>query len=123
MTTNKQHPAYSCGLANVEVISFDDAVDFRQLFEKLRTEHEVERMTIQSGGTLNARLIRDGLIDHLSIIVAPVVVGGASTPTLVDGDSLHHLDDLKHLTPFELVSATPLENSYLHLRYDLKTQQ
>lgn len=123
VTTNQRHPAHACGLQNVVPISFDQSIDLSGLFEKLETEYGIKRMTIQSGGTLNATLIRNGLIDHLSVVVAPVVVGGVSTPTLVDGDSLHHLNDLKYVRAFELVSATPLEDSYLHLRYDLKTQQ
>lgn len=120
VTTNTQHPAYTCGLENVVVIPFENSIDFHGLFEMMSTEHKIERMTIQSGGTLNATLIRDSLIDHLSIVVAPVVVGGASTPTLVDGESLHTLADLKNIKAFDLVSATPLENSYLHLQYSFK---
>lgn len=119
VTINKQHPAHDCELENVRVISFDKEVDFPELFKTLKTQHQIERITIQSGGTLNATIIREGLIDHLSIVVAPIVVGGASTPTLIDGESLHALDDLSQLRALKLVSAIPLENSYLHLRYDV----
>lgn len=123
VTTNKQHPAHTCGLENVIVIPFEESIDFRYLFEKLGAEYNIERMTIQSGGTLNAMLIREGLIDHLSIVVAPIIVGGTSTPTLVDGESIHTLADLNQLKAFELVAAIPLEHSYLHLQYNLKLQQ
>ncbi|MCR4313634.1 MAG: dihydrofolate reductase family protein [Candidatus Uhrbacteria bacterium] len=120
VTTNKQHPAHTCGFENVEIIPFEESINFKGLLEMLGTEHGIERMTIQSGGTLNAKLIRDGLIDHLSIVVAPVVVGGASTPTLIDGESFHTFTDLKQLKALELVAATPLEHSYLHLQYNFK---
>ena len=119
VTINKQHPAYTCSFENVVIVPFEDSINFRHLFEKLNSEYKIERMTIQSGGTLNATLIRNGLIDHLSIVVAPVVVGGISTSTLVDGESLHTLTDLKHLKALTFVAATPLENSYLHLQYDI----
>jgi 2,5-diamino-6-(ribosylamino)-4(3H)-pyrimidinone 5'-phosphate reductase len=121
VTTNNQHSAYSCGLINVYVIPFENQIDFPKLFEQLKHQHKIERMTIQSGGTLNAALIREGLIDYLSIIVAPVVIGGASTPTLIDGESLHSIRDLHLLHSLKLISTTQLENSYLHLRYDVLT--
>lgn len=120
VTNNTQHPAYACGLENVRTIGFDGDIDFASLFKRLKSEYGIERITVQSGGTLNAKLIRDGLIDHLSIVVAPVVVGGASTPTLVDGEPLHTLDDLRHLKALELVSCTPLQHSYIHLKYDVR---
>ena len=35
-----------------------------------------ERLTIQSGGTLNGLFLREGLFDYVDIVVAPVLVGG-----------------------------------------------
>lgn len=123
VTTNKQHPALSCGLGNVRVIDYDETINFPMLFETLKTEYQIERLTIQSGGTLNATLIREDLIDHLSVVVAPILVGGSSTSTLVDGESLHTLEDLHKLRTLTLVSATPLEHSFLYLRYDLRNEK
>ena len=119
VTTHKQHPATLAEHQNVHVLHFENEIDFAELFKILQIKHGIERITIQSGGTLNAVLLRAGLIDHLSIVVAPLLVGGASTPTLVDGESFHALDDLHNLRVLKLVSATPLEHSYLHLRYDV----
>lgn len=64
-------------------------------------------------------MIREDLIDHLSIMVAPLVVGGKDTPTLVDGASLHEVSELGKLKALQLVKADMLTNSYLHLRYDV----
>ena len=38
-------------------------------------------MTVQSGGTMNAHLLRLGLIDRLSVVVAPILIGGKDTLT------------------------------------------
>lgn len=119
VTNNPQHPAYACELDNVRTVGFEGEINFVSLFKRLKSEYGIERITVQSGGTLNAKLIREGLIDHLSIVVVPVVVGGASTPTLVDGESIHTLGDLYNLKALKLVSCTPLKHSYIHLRYDL----
>jgi 2,5-diamino-6-(ribosylamino)-4(3H)-pyrimidinone 5'-phosphate reductase len=119
VTSNPQHPAFRAEEDNVVVISQPDGIQFGELFEKLKKDFGVDSLTVQSGGTLNATLLREGLIDHLSIVIAPVVVGGATTPTLVDGEACHAVEDLKGLVACKLVEAKPLNDSYLHLRYDV----
>lgn len=122
VTTNATHPAIAASHDNVHVISYSDEIDFSHLFGRLREEFAIEKMTVQSGGTLNAALLRAGLIDHLSLVVAPVVVGGKATSSLVDGESLHTFDDLSKLKPLTLVNADILANSYLHLKYDVRNE-
>lgn len=119
VTSNSQHPAFNAEEDNVVVVSQPDGIRFGELFGKLKKDFGVDSLTVQSGGTLNATLLREGLIDHLSIVVAPLVVGGATTPTLVDGEACHTLEDLKKLVAFRLIEAKPLDDSYLHLRYDV----
>ena len=76
-------------------------------------------MTIQTGGTLNAILLRAGLIDHLSIVIAPALIGGKDTATLIDGESLHSPKELSKIKALKLIKCDTLENSYLHLQYDV----
>jgi 2,5-diamino-6-(ribosylamino)-4(3H)-pyrimidinone 5'-phosphate reductase len=116
VTTNPQHPAFEFG-ENVHVIRFSETIDFSALLHSLRQDFGIDRLTIQSGGTLNATLLRLGLIDEVSFVIAPLLVGGANTPTLVDGEALHSVDQLTSLRPLELLSCERLDHSYLHLRY------
>jgi 2,5-diamino-6-(ribosylamino)-4(3H)-pyrimidinone 5'-phosphate reductase len=120
VTTNPSHPSYLSDATNVTTIACDSPIDFPALFLRLGEEFGIERMTVQSGGTLNATLVRAGLIDHLSIVVAPVIVGGKDTPSLVGGESLHAVGELGKLRALRLVAADALEGSYLHVRYDVK---
>lgn len=48
----------------------------------------VERLMVEGGGTLNFELLRLGLVDELTIYVAPMIFGGESAPTLADGVGL-----------------------------------
>jgi 2,5-diamino-6-(ribosylamino)-4(3H)-pyrimidinone 5'-phosphate reductase len=48
----------------------------------------VERLMVEGGGTVNFEFIRLGLVDELTIYMAPMVFGGSHTPTLADGDGL-----------------------------------
>lgn len=118
VTTNIKHPAKEITDANLEVICYEDKIDFCDLLQKLKSLG-VDRLTIQSGGEMNAVLARAGLINFVSLVVAPVLVGGKATPTLIDGKSLETVDDLKLLKPLELISADVLEDSYLHLKYKI----
>lgn len=119
VTTNPEHPAFKLSEAysNITPILYKETIDFADLMRKLKEEHEVEKLTLQSGGTLNASLLREGLIDKVKIVVAPVLIGGKDTPTLIDGESLHEKSDLLKLRPLELIQAKTLENSYLLLEY------
>ena len=117
VTTNDSHPALSIQNDTLQVVQYDKEVDFNDLFNRLSNEFEVEQMTIQSGGEMNANLIREGLVDYISVVVAPIIVGGRDTSTLVDGESLTKLSELNKLRPLELVSYKQLDESYLHLQY------
>jgi len=57
----------------------------------------------------------------VSIVIAPALVGGKETPTLLDGASLTLPNELKHIKVLKLVSVTKLKNSYLHLKYKVTT--
>lgn len=122
VTTNKLHPAAGLSDPNLELIAYDDDIDFADLFAKLKAKG-IEKMTIQSGSELNAELARSGLIDFVSLVVAPLLVGGKDTATLIGGKSLATDDDLKLLKPLTLQSAQTLSSSYLHLRYKVENGQ
>ena len=72
------------------------------------------------GGTLNEIFLREKLIDYVDIVVAPLLVGGKHTSTLIDGRSLMSERELSGLGILELRECTVLENSYLRLRYRVK---
>ena len=116
VTTHPNHPGE--GLANnIHLVEMEDPIDFSAVFRTLKLQYGTERMTIQSGGTLNAELLRAGLIDEVSIVVAPLLVGGSTTSTLVDGEAIHSVDELHKLRALEFISCNLLKHSYVHLRY------
>ncbi|MFZ2189280.1 MAG: dihydrofolate reductase family protein, partial [Candidatus Magasanikiibacteriota bacterium] len=62
-------------------------------------------------------LLRARLIDEVSIVIAPCLIGGTNTASLMGGESLHSEDDLLKIKSLELIEAKTLTNSYIHLRY------
>ncbi len=118
VTTNKNHPAFNIG-NNIEVIYYPKKINFSDLFFKLKRDFGAKRLTIQSGGTLNAVLLREKLIDRISLVVAPALIGGIDTSTLIDGKSLQTEEDLKNIKSLKLKKCEKLKKSYLHLVYEV----
>lgn len=100
-------------------MEYAGAVDFVDLFTRLHTRYGIDRVTIQSGGELNAVLLRAGLIDRVQVVVAPCLIGGRTTSTLVDGNPLRTVTDVASIQPLRLRRSQPLEDSYLSLEYDV----
>ncbi len=119
VTTNKSHPAYKTSNKNLTIISYDDEVNFKDLFERLHNEYGADRVTIQSGGTLNSKFIREGLVDIVSVVVAPCLIGGKDTSTLVDGKSFRLEEELKNVKSLKLIAVNKLDDNYLHLVYSV----
>jgi len=119
VTTNPEHPAFELKkeFPNIEILKYEGKIDLADTLKKLKQEYNVDRITIQTGGTMNASWIREGLIDRLLLVVAPALVGGKDTSTLMDGESLHSPEELFKIKSLELIQAKPLENSYLLLEY------
>ena len=72
-----------------------------------------------TGGTLNGLFLREKLFDFVDIVVAPVLIGGKDTSTLIDGKSLFSQSELSKLGVLKLQECVILENSYLRLRYEV----
>jgi 2,5-diamino-6-(ribosylamino)-4(3H)-pyrimidinone 5'-phosphate reductase len=116
VTTNREHPAYSVRESNLNIIC-QPKLDLRGMLEVLYEKHGCERITIQTGGTLNGLFLREKLFDYVDIVVAPILIGGKDTPTLVDGASLVSRDELVKLGALQLEKCEMLEDSYIRLRY------
>ena len=121
-TANKNHPAKALQtqFENIHVLEYQPKIDFIDLFSKLNEDFGADRVTVQSGGTLNTVLVRKGLIDRLLLVVAPALIGGKNTSTLMDGKSLLSPDEIDDIKAVELVRAKPLKHSYLLLEYRVK---
>ena len=118
VTTNKNHPAFEVQEENLHIL-LQDELSLKEALCYLKKEHGCERLTIQSGGTLNSLFLREKLLDFVDIVVAPVLIGGKDTVTMVDGQSLTHEGELNKLGVLKLQNCTVLEDSYVRLRYQV----
>ena len=116
VTANKEHPAYDMHADNLHII-YQPQLDLSALLECLYEKYQCERITIQTGGTLNGMFLREKMLDYVDIVIAPVLVGGQDTATLVDGVSLMKPQELDGLGALQLIQSDCLEDSYVRLRY------
>lgn len=124
VTNNKKHPAYRLTekCTNLEILYYDE-IELKQMLEDLGEKYGVDYLTIQSGGTLNNELVRQGLIDYVHIVIAPLLVGGKNTNTLLDGESISKVEELSKLKTLELLEVNQLQDSYLALKYRVKNEK
>ena len=87
-------------------------VDLPLALEKIGARFPVRTLMLEGGGRINGGMLRAGLIDEVSVLLAPVVDARVGTPALfdIDGDAV---------TPsrMELESAEPRGSGILWLRY------
>ena len=118
VTTNKNHIAYELKekYNNLDILYYDN-IDLNKLLVDVKEKYNAERITIQSGGTLNGLFLRENLIDYVNIVIAPLLVGGSNTSTLIDGESISRVEELNKLKALELRECNKLNNSYIQLIY------
>ena len=74
-STSPSHCEY-LGRKNVEcLIAGKDRVDLKSALETLYELHNVKTVRVDSGGTLGGVLLREGLVDEISLLVSPVLAG------------------------------------------------
>ncbi len=118
ITSNAKHPAFNIEEGNFHII-YQKELSLKNALIKLKSEYGCERITIQTGGTLNGLFLREKLFHYVDIVVAPVLIGGKDTSTLIDGKSLLSQRELSKLGVLKLQECVVLENSYLRLRYEV----
>jgi len=70
------------------LVAGEDRVDLGQAIAAMGTELGIRCVLSNAGGGLNGALLRAGLIDELHLKLAPALVGGLGTPSIMDGRPL-----------------------------------
>ena len=118
VTTNKNHIAHLIKdkYQNLIILNYEE-LDLKVLLKDIAEKYSVDYLTIQSGGTLNGLFLRENLIDYVNIVIAPLLVGGKETSTLIDGEAITSSEELNKLKALELLECNQLNNSYIQLKY------
>lgn len=118
VTSNPGHPAFQVHEDNLHIIC-QSKLSLSDALATLKSEYGCQRLTIQSGGTLNGLFLQEKLFDYVDLVIAPILIGGKDTSTLIDGRSLLSESELSQLGVLKLQECTVLKHSYLRLRYQV----
>jgi 5-amino-6-(5-phosphoribosylamino)uracil reductase len=84
-----------------------------QMMAQTLRKQGVETLALLGGGTLVAAWLAAGLVDELYLTVCPLLMGGAASPTPVDGAGF------MTALPLTLISAKTVDSEvFLHYRYN-----
>lgn len=93
-----------------------ERVDLAAALAAMVTRLGVRCVLSTAGGGLNGALLRAGLIDELSLSLAPALIGGLDTPSVLDGPSLAVGE---RPTPLRLLSIHVDAGGTVRLRYEV----
>lgn len=93
------------------VVNGQDHVDLEAAMDTL-ADRNVETVLVDSGGTLSGALLRAGLVDEVSVLVHPTLVGGTSARSFVRGP-----DPTDRATTLEVIDIERPAEDVVWLRY------
>lgn len=99
--------------AEVHILG-EGRVDLVQAMRVL-LESGVGRVMLEGGATLNAEMLRLGLVDEITVFVAPLIFGGETAPTLAGGPGLSGGTPIR----LELVESEQWEHGGVLLHYQV----
>ena len=72
---------------------------------KILKEEKVWSILVEGGGTLNASIIENNLVDRLYVVISPRLIGGKDAPTLFDGTGFKNLSKTPLLKNVEYIQS------------------
>lgn len=87
------------------IIAGEDRVNLREALEELNLRYGVKVVRVDAGGTLNGLLLRQRLVNEVSLLIYPSLVGG-ETPS-----SIFRAQDLPALTSAQIAAGTVSEGA------------
>jgi 2,5-diamino-6-(ribosylamino)-4(3H)-pyrimidinone 5'-phosphate reductase len=95
------------------ILAGTDRVDFREALEEM-SRRGIKKVRTDSGGTINGLLLRQGLVDEVSVLVHPAIAGASGSGSIfritdpASGDCIPEL---------QIISSRRLRNGVVWLRY------
>jgi 2,5-diamino-6-(ribosylamino)-4(3H)-pyrimidinone 5'-phosphate reductase len=97
------------------IVAGDERVDLAAALERLAADDGVRTVRVDAGGHLVGALLRAGLVNEVSVVVEPRLVGGESPRWLVQAGDAGSGD----VVGLELRSVERFDDGALWLRYDV----
>ena len=91
-------------------------VDFALAVTKLKALFGIERLLVEGGGHINGSMLKAGIIDELSLLLAPAVDGLSGTPAVFDFTGTEE-ESMGGRRKLDLTACERLAGGVVWLRY------
>ncbi len=81
---------------------------------RISAHFDAKTCLVDSGGTLNGALLREGLVDEVSVLIHPYLVGGTTPGSMFRATDLKKDDDVIRLS---LIAVEKAKDNIVWLRY------
>ena len=114
--TPREYLDYLDRLGVEYIIAGDEHVDMRAALEELNSRYGIKVVRADCGGTLNGVLLREGLVDKVSLLLSPCLVGGKEHRSMFIAPELTSAEDLIDL---RLERVEKLDGGVVWLLYEV----
>ncbi len=84
--------------------------------EEVNSRYGVNVVRVDSGGTLNGMLIRAGLVDEVSVLIHPCLVGGSTPHSFFRAPDLTSAEGVVQV---KIINIQKIEGDLLWVRYEV----
>lgn len=116
LATPPAHLAYLREQQVEFIVTGEKRVNLRPALAELNARYGLKRLRIDSGGILNGALLRQGLVDEVSVVLNPFLVGGTSPRSFFTAPDLTSTGEV---IPLRLVHLEQLRADAVWLRYEV----
>ena len=106
--TPKSVLAYYRSIGVSYIFAGKDSIDVRCALNKLYSIFGIKKLLLEGGSIINGAFLREGLVDELSLVVAPLIGDKNDKPLFMESD----------ISEFRLVSASPMSDNSVWIRYE-----
>ncbi len=96
------------------IVAGEERVDFAIAFKILKESYGIKTIRVDSGGTLNGVLLQAGLVDEISVLLHPVLVGGANLSSIFQTTGAGAIPEAIKI---QLIQLEKTKNDTVWLRY------
>lgn len=111
---SEDYLAYLRELGVSYVVAGKEQLDCALLLHELKTRFGIERLMIAGGGYVNGSFLQAGLVDEVSLVLAPVADGNAHSVTAFEN---HNFLENKAAVGLALLEVQRIDGDGLWLRY------
>lgn len=94
-------------------------VDLAAALEALHEHFGIRRLLLEGGGHINGSFVAAGLVDEISLLIAPGIDGRKALPTVFDGVDPSSTE----VVPLRLKAVERRDNDVLWIRYEVRSHE